>query len=86
MTEEEQRQYYIEKIKDARSKARANLFQESALNKDISQMTLEELEGSKYYFDYLVHNPNSTPPPPESPLRDTWEQRQDIIKETNEKL
>ena len=84
MTEEEQRQYYIQSLMDGRSKARANLFMESALRKDINDMTPKELESLKYYRDYLVHNPNSFPPPPASPLRSDWDERQSIIGATND--
>lgn len=81
---EEQRQFYIQRLMDGRSKARANLFMESALRKDINDMTPKELESLKYYRDYLVHNPNSFPPPPASPLRSDWDERQSIIGATND--
>ena len=81
---EEQRQFYIQRLMDGRSKARANLFMESALRKDINDMTPKELESLKYYRDYLVHNPNSFPPPPASPLRPDWDERQSIIGATND--
>lgn len=81
---EEQRQFYIQRLMDGRSKARANLFMESALRKDINDMTYKELDSLKYYRDYLVHNPNSFPPPPASPLRSDWDERQSIIGATND--
>ena len=87
MTEEErlqeQRQFYIDKLMDGRSKARANLFMQSALRKDVNDMTPKELESLKYYRDYLAHNPNSFPPNPASPLRPDWDERQAIIGATN---
>ena len=62
---------------------RIRRFKPSALEKDVHEMTPDELQGLQYYQSWLEQNPNSFPPIKHPSLKNIWDRKQEEIRMNN---